>query len=212
MDDARSTAHHQESRGNACLIVILGQIRHACMSQQTVSARTLVRRATSVLMTISEVTGLLGLIFGLVGTCIGVFNYLRDRAKLIVRLQWDMAITGESEEKRVGCITVTNAGRRAIFMSHVALRLPKGGEISHFLIQGGLKGQKLSEGDPPAVFPVDQAGMESYANCWQKIVAQVSDSTGKEWVSKKVKSVPSWAKTPNLSVERDAAKARRPSP
>ncbi|MBK8746160.1 hypothetical protein [Propionivibrio sp.] len=131
-------------------------------------ARHFVRRNKRSWKTISEVTGLLGLIFGLVGTCIGVFNYLRDRAKLIVRLQWDMAITGESEEKRVGCITVTNAGRRAIFMSHVALRLPKGGEISHFLIQGGLKGQKLSEGDPPAVFPVDQVRHESYANCWQK--------------------------------------------
>src|SRR4030067_423955 len=98
-------------------------------------------------MTISEATGLLGLIFGLVGTAIGVFNYLRDRGRLVVLLQWDMAMTGEDVAKRVGCITVTNTGRRAIFMSHVALRLPKGGEISHFLIQGGLKGQKLSEGD-----------------------------------------------------------------
>jgi len=163
-------------------------------------------------LSISEITGLLGLIFGLIGTCIGVFNYLRDRGNLVVRLQWDMAITGEPEEKRVGCITVTNTGRRAIFMSHVALRLPKGEEISHFLIQGGLKGQKLSEGDPPAVFPADQNGLEVYADKWQKIVAQVSDSTGKEWFSRKVESIPSWAKTPNLTVERDAAKARRPSP
>ncbi len=51
-------------------------------------------------MTISELTGLLGLIFGLIGTSIGVFNFWRDKGKLVVRLQWDMAVTGEAEEKR----------------------------------------------------------------------------------------------------------------
>jgi hypothetical protein len=157
-------------------------------------------------ITVSELTGLLGLIFGLIGTSIGVFNYLRDRGKLVVRLQWDMAITGEPEEKRVGCITVTNSGRRAIFMSHVALRLPKSGEYSHFLIRDGLKGQKLSEGDAPAVFPVEQEGLEQYANVWKKIRAQVSDSTGKEWLSKRVTVAPSWAKTPNPAVHTDAAR------
>lgn len=145
-------------------------------------------------MTITELTAVLGLVFGLVGTTIGVSNYLRDKAKVIVSLQWDMAMTGEDENKRFGCITVTNIGRRAIFISHVALRLPKGGEISHFLIQGGLKGQKLSEGDPPAVFPVEQTGLEEFAGKWQYLVAQVSDSTGKVWCSKKVNAQPSWAR------------------
>lgn len=156
-------------------------------------------------MTVSELTGLLGLIFGLIGTSIGVFNFWRDKGKLVVRLQWDMAIAGEPEEERVGCITVTNSGRRAIFMSHVALRLPKGAENSHFLIREGLKGQKLSEGDPPAVFPVDQEGLEQYANEWKTIRAQVSDSTGKEWFSKKVTVAPSWA-SPNPAVHTEAAR------
>lgn len=145
-------------------------------------------------MTVPEITGLLGLIFGVIGTTIGVSNYYRDRAKVVVTLQWDMAITGEHEDKRIACITVTNTGRRAIFISHVALRLPEGNEISHFFIQGGLKGQKLSEGDAPAVFPVEQEGLEEYSNQWRKIIAQVSDSTGKVWVSKKVNRQPSWAK------------------
>lgn len=145
-------------------------------------------------MSVSEITGLLGLIFGLIGTTIGLSNYFRDKAKISVLLQWDMAITGENENKRFGCITVTNTGRRAIFISHVALRLPKGGEYTHFLIQGGLKGQKLSEGDPPAVFLVEQGGLEEYATQWKGITAQVSDSTGKEWKSRKVKAKPSWAK------------------
>lgn len=144
-------------------------------------------------MPISEAVGFGGFLLGTVGTVLGVMSFLRDQGKLVVRLQWDMAMTGEDAAKRVGCITVTNTGRRAIFISHVALRLPKGGEISHFLIQDGLKGQKLSEGDPHAVFPVDQDNLETYADKWQGIVAQVSDSTGKEWLSKKVKTIPSWA-------------------
>ena len=148
-------------------------------------------------MTISELIGLLGLIFGLIGTSIGVFNFLRDKGRLVVRLQWDMAVTGEPEEKRVACVTVTNTGRRAIFMSHVALRLPKGSENSHLLIPDGLKGQKLSEGDPPLVFIVDQEGLEQYAKKWKCVRAQVSDSTGKEWLSKKITTPPSWVKTPN---------------
>ena len=157
-------------------------------------------------MTITEASAFLGLLFGLIGTSLGLFNYFRDKGHIVVLLQWDMAMTSEDAAKRIGCITVTNIGRRAIFMSHVALRLPKGCEISHFLIQGGLKGQKLLEGDPPAVFPVDQANLETYAGQWQEIVAQVSDSTGKEWLSKKVKTIPSWAKTPNPAVRTDAAR------
>ena len=153
-------------------------------------------------MTITEASAFFGLLFGLIGTSLGLFNYLRDKGHIVVLLQWDMATTDEDAAKRVGCITVTNTGRRAIFMSHVALRLPKGGEISHFLIQGGLKGKKLSEGDPPAVFPVDQDGLETYADMRQKIIAQVSDSTGKEWLSKKVQTIPSWAITSNKSPRR----------
>lgn len=157
-------------------------------------------------MSLTETVSFVGLLLGTVGTVLGVMNFLRDRGKLVVQLQWDMAITGEPDDKRVGCITVTNTGRRAIFMSHVALRLPKGEQISHFLIQGGLKGQKIAEGDPPAVFPVDQGDLETYAGKWQEILAQVSDSTGKEWLSKKAQAIPSWAKTPNPALKRTGMK------
>lgn len=142
---------------------------------------------------ISEITGLVGLVFGLVGTIIGVSNYFRDRAKLVVVLNWDIAITEGNPDKRFGCITITNTGRRAIYISHVALCLPKGSEFSHFLIQGGLKGQKLSEGDPPAVFRIEQDGLEDYVDCWNQIIGQVGDSTGRVWLSKKVRKIPSWA-------------------
>lgn len=60
---------------------------------------------------------------------------------------------------------------------------------------GGIRGKKLTEGDPSEVFVVDQSGMEQYAKDRRNIVAQVSDSTGKVWYSKKLKAaqIPSWA-------------------
>jgi len=135
-----------------------------------------------------------GSILGLIGTSLGLFNYFRDKGHIVILLQWDMADTGDDDPtKRIGCIKVTNTGRRAIFISHVALRLPKGEQNSHLLISSGLKGQKLSEGDPPAIFIVNQDDLNIYADKWQDVLAQVSDSTGKEWVSKKVLETPSWA-------------------
>jgi len=149
---------------------------------------------------LSEAVSVIGLVAGVAGFVLGVLNYLRDKHKIEVTLQWDLAVTegsGYDASKPWGLITVTNIGRRASYISHVALRLPKGYEHSHLLIMGGIAGKKLTEGDPSEVFVVDQAGMEQYARDWQKVVAQVSDSTGKVWSSKKLKStvMPSWAKT-----------------
>ncbi|MCK5296180.1 MAG: hypothetical protein KAJ75_04755, partial [Alphaproteobacteria bacterium] len=117
-------------------------------------------------------------------------------------LRWDMAMCPNYEhdkEKLYGLITVTNIGRRPSYVSHVALLLPKEYEHRHLLIPDGIAGKKLSEGAHPERFTVDQVIMKQYAKDWQKIVAQVSDSTGKVWYSKKLKKdqIPSWAKESN---------------
>ena len=59
----------------------------------------------------------------------------------------------------------------------------------------GIVGKKLTGGDPTEFFVVEQAGMEQYAADWRKIVAQVTDSTGKTWYSKQLgpNERPSWA-------------------
>lgn len=145
-------------------------------------------------MSIADIVALTGLSFGLIGTTLGVVNFLRDRAKVVVFLQWDMAIIGKPEDKRFGCITVTNTGRRPVFITHAALRLPKGSEISHLLIKEGLHGRKLSEGDAPVIFTLEQDGLDKYTAQWAQVIAQISDSTGKTWKSKKVRHRPSWAK------------------
>ena len=141
----------------------------------------------------SELITYCGAILGAVGTTLGVLNFLRDRAKIEVHLQWDMADTHSKE--KLGVIRVTNTGRRAIYYSHVALSLPPPCDPPFFLIRGGLKGQKIAEGDEPQVCIVDQADMEKYKEHWRHIRAQVTDSTGKVWSSKTLprRPVPSWA-------------------
>ena len=149
-------------------------------------------------MTLSEAVSVIGLVFGVSGFVLGVLNYLRDRHKVVVSLQWDLDVTegsGYDHTRKWGLIRVTNVGRRPTYVSHVALKLPKGYDHTHLVIMGGVVGKKLTEGDPSETYLVDQAGMERYAKDWKSIIAQVNDSTGKTWYSKKLKSkeIPSWA-------------------
>jgi hypothetical protein len=123
-------------------------------------------------------------------------NFLRDRARVEVSLRWDMKTFGDpqyDEDKLWGVISLTNVGRRPIHVSHVALRLPKGLDDSHLLVKSGVSGKTLSEAAPSEIHVVTQEGMAAYADHWDKIVAQVSDSTGRVWSSKPVKKKPSWA-------------------
>jgi NADPH-dependent 7-cyano-7-deazaguanine reductase QueF len=55
-------------------------------------------------------------------------------------------------------------------------------------------GGKLSEGDPPAGYIVDQEQMKKYATHWKHIRAYAEDSTGEIYRSKPAKEQPSWAK------------------
>lgn len=153
-------------------------------------------------MTLTELVALLGLISGVTGTVLGVFNFLRDRATVEVSLQWDMSVTPGTEldpHKLWGVITVTNVGRRPIFVSHAAIRLPKravkAGGYSHLVVHGGIVGKSLTEGSPSERYVVTQDGLHKYAAYWRDLVAQVNDSTGRVWRSSRLRSdqVPSWA-------------------
>ena len=147
-------------------------------------------------MDVRDVVSIFGLIFGVAGSVLGVLNYLRDRHKVEVSLQWDMDVTpgtGYDHTKKWGMIVVTNVGRRPTYVSHLALKLPKYHEHTHLLIREGILGKKLSEGDPSEVFVIDQDGLEKYSEHWNEVVAQVSDSSGKTWFSRSPTKKPSWA-------------------
>ncbi len=150
-------------------------------------------------MTLADVVGLSGLIFGLAGFVLGVMNYLRDRAEIVVELQWDMKVTPGGPydaNKSYGVVRVSNIGRRAIYIGHASLRLPKGYDHPFLLLADGIPGKKLSEGDSPETYAITQEGLAKYAKDWRKVIAQVSDSTGKTWTSKKIakSKIPSWAR------------------
>jgi hypothetical protein len=152
-------------------------------------------------MSLTEFVSAAGLMFGLTGFVLGVMNYLRDRAKITVELQWDMNVTPGGPydpSKSYGVVRVTNIGRRAIYISHASLRLPKGHDASHLLLADGVPGKKLSEGEAPQIYAILQDNLVRYAKDWRKVIAQVSDSTGKTWTSRKVPRgrVPSWARHP----------------
>ena len=149
-------------------------------------------------MTLSEFASLLAIIFGLTGAILGALSYFRDKAKILITLQWDMKITNNpeyDENKFWGFVKVTNIGRRPIFISSVALALPKKYDYVFILFES-IGGKKLGEGDPPATYFINQEGLEKYAKDWKKIRAQVKESTGKIYSSRKIKKIkiPSWVK------------------
>ncbi|MGH9871485.1 MAG: hypothetical protein ACRD9S_03340 [Pyrinomonadaceae bacterium] len=148
------------------------------------------------LITLSDITAIAGLMFGLSAFVLSIVNYLHDRSTVVVDLIWDMTV--KDNGRQVGIITIANVGRRPIYVSHAALRLPKEAKRSHILINAAVQGDKLCEGDRPLQYIVPQDTLRQYAQSWDKIRAQVSDSTGKVWYSKKggVKKRPSWAGGP----------------
>ncbi|MBC8032496.1 MAG: hypothetical protein H7Z16_20600 [Pyrinomonadaceae bacterium] len=147
-------------------------------------------------ITLSDVTAMAALIFGLSGLVLSIVNYLRDRAIIVVDLQWDMTV--KEDGRQVGIITIANVGRRPVYISHAALRLPRECKTSHLVMMDAVQGERLGEGDRPKLYLVQQDIMEEYAEYWYYIRAQVSDSTGKVWYSKKhgITKKPSWAGGP----------------
>jgi hypothetical protein len=142
---------------------------------------------------LNDILTTIGLVTGVAGFTLAIFNYWRDNPKVRVELQWDMKEPGADDY--IGIIKISNIGRRPIFISHVALRLPKGFDDTFLLLREGIAGKRLAEGDQPLIFPVTYDHLDKYKTKWQSVRAQVSDSTSKAWVSKKLhkKKKPSWA-------------------
>lgn len=143
---------------------------------------------------LTAVAALVGMVLGTAGFVMSVMNYLRDRPRVKVALQWDMSdvVSG----RKSGVVRVTNVGRRPVHIGAVALQVPKGFDHTHLVLKKSMPGQTLSEGDPPAGFLVDYAGLEKYAKNWRDLRAYAEDSTGAKYISKKLPraNVPSWAK------------------
>jgi len=148
-------------------------------------------------MTLQEAAALTGVVLGTFGSVLGVLNYLRDRSKVTVTLQWDMAVTDNptyDPKKKWGLVKVANVGRRPVYVSHASLRLPRGSKHQVLLLSDSVAGARLAEGDPPKAYVVDQTRLGDYTQEWKKVYAEISDTTGKSWRSKyqKWQTRPSW--------------------
>jgi hypothetical protein len=143
-------------------------------------------------------TAIVSIVVAAVSLTISTLNYLRDKPKVKVSLQWDMVVTrgrNTDPRKRVGCVVVTNLGRRPVFIHSVWLKLPKAVDPPLFLIAQSMSGIKLGEGDAARPYEVNQELLKQYALHWRKLRAMAVDSAGKEYYSKPaVSKVPSWVK------------------
>jgi hypothetical protein len=132
--------------------------------------------------TMTNVTAILGLIFGTGGLVLGILNHLRDRPVVKVWLQWNMEILDRSrpsEGQKCGVVTVTNAGRRPVFISHVCLVLPKSYKNRLLLVVDSVNGRRLAEGDPPVTFVIPHHVQAEHEKDLKVIRVQLSDSTGR---------------------------------
>ncbi len=152
-------------------------------------------------MEIADLAALLGMIFGTAGLVVSILTYLRDKPKIKIYLSWDMLTNGNPafpDGTKLGIVKVTNTGRRPVYVSHAALVIPKeknGSYNKYLLLSDSVRGEKLTEGDPPKVYQINPDGFEEYAQHWDRIYVQIEDSTGKTYTSKKYyELVPSWAK------------------
>jgi hypothetical protein len=149
---------------------------------------------------ITIIASITGMVLGTAGFVLSLVNYFRDRAKIRVRLQWDMAVTpGDPRydpRKKYAVISVLNIGRRPVYLGAVALRLPKGFKATHLLAPEAIGGKKLEEGGPPMIVTLQQDNLEEYSKQWREVRAYVELSTGKTYLSKKLHKLsrPSWAK------------------
>ena len=153
-------------------------------------------------MELIDVVALMGLVFGLIGTVLGICNFLRDRASVQVSLQWNIVTlaegVGDSDlDKRGGIVRVTNIGRRSIFVSHAAIRLPKHLNAPLFLLKDGIEGKTLAEGSPSLRYFISDVSLREYADYQPEMIAEVTDSTGKVWSSKR-----SWAARARANISR----------
>jgi hypothetical protein len=151
-------------------------------------------------ITLTQVLALTGALGGTAGLVLGILNYKRDKPRVRVTLSWDMQSDNDPQfpaGEKFAFVNVANTGRRPIYISHAAIKLPKGHPHTHLVLKEGLQGDRLAEGDPPKAYKMNQLNMGQYSKGWRKIRAVVFDSAGKEYKSQR----PHWRQKPPSWVE-----------
>jgi hypothetical protein len=146
-------------------------------------------------MEISHLVAVAGVITGSAGLAISLLAYGRDRAKLWVDFQPDQRVHNSLiyDGEKIYCIaTVTNVGRRPVFIGTVAVLFPDGRNAvlhDHLLDPVGFK-----EGDAPKHYMIEQALLEKFDEQWSAIFVLVRTSSGYQYRSRFLSKKPKGGK------------------
>ena len=144
------------------------------------------------------IISLVSLIISSFSFLISFLNYRRDKYKLIIDLDWDSGkfyVGMRSNVKETwGTITVSNKGRRPIYIRSVGIKYPDDERVFNLLSEDKIEGVKLGEHNAPIVIKVPQDwNLKRYAKDWEKLYAVAFDISGKEYKSSRPWNKPSWA-------------------
>lgn len=137
-------------------------------------------------------TSIFSLLIGGVALLLSVFNYRRDRARVVVKLQWNaetVHIRGPNSpvKARIAHVYVTNEGRRPVYITFVGLELPGRKRTLNWLAEG----KQLAEGSEPLTFKLPQDDMlKPFETTWTKIRAVAGDSANRWYQSKRGDQAP----------------------
>jgi hypothetical protein len=123
-----------------------------------------------------------GAVTGGLGLTLSVLNFLRDGARLQIKLTWGMELVGGPGGSK-GLVIVHNVGRRPVYVSHT--HLTGTSDRSMQLIMGGIDGVTLGEGAPPRQVIINQdAKLEAdLGGHWWRVRAAVVDGAGRKHYS-----------------------------
>lgn len=126
---------------------------------------------------------------------ISLLAYRRDAPRVQVELTWEMfELRGSvpiEQQTPVVAVTLSNAGRRPIYLSHVSFETGAG-RIG--MLNESVPGVILDEGHQPKLYTTSQAEvLEGMRLPWWKIRVRVSSVGGKLYYSDWPTKAPNWA-------------------
>jgi hypothetical protein len=139
---------------------------------------------------LTTITSILGLVTGVTALIVSWSNYMKDRPKVIIDLKLkeikDAHHPTVFEEALV--ITITNNGRRPVYITQVGLQLTKSnlGYDRCLLVSDSTKGGRIEEGGPPIIHTLSKKDLEPLSSIMQDSRVIALDSRGKKYISQRI--------------------------
>ncbi|MGI8788326.1 MAG: hypothetical protein ACR2HG_11255 [Pyrinomonadaceae bacterium] len=130
------------------------------------------------------------LVISISALLITFLTFRRDKYKIVVTLDLETGkeiVNGKLMAEPV-IITVTNVGRRSVFITSVGLCFDEDENIDDLLSTNGYKeGTTLEEGGKPITLIIRKENIPKLNGNWKKVYATASDGSRTYYISNKVK-------------------------